>query len=364
METALRRAGELGLRRALVGMEGALSRTFRRAGDPAGAAPPGETLPDAPRSSEGVASVAGEWSPTEPAGATVEAAESFAAAGLGVRVCGAFGEGEPAEGMAPFVEKYEGIALGPPSFRARVEVSAGEWLDLVPAAPSPDLRPESLLSHLGEGPFLDLFSRTDLVAWLRFGRLPGLAGLLRLLLERVYPSLGPNEHRTFLFGWDGFPGGAGGAASRSLLRTLASFHTYGSVFLETGEDGLVPLARELQVRDPSGDAPGELAAGLRRELGIDLLLVHGPASHLAAGREETIELTHEGEASLSPSPLSAAATRTGFVVGRLLGLGAAESLWLAYAFAGAAAAGKAPPGFDEAVGWLQESGGGARLHTS
>lgn len=362
METALRRAGELGLRRALVGMEGALSRTFRMEGGPAEAGTLGATLAAAPPSAEGVASVTGQWSQPEPAGATVEAAESLAAAGLEVRACGALGEGEPAEGMALFVEKYEAIALGPPSFRARIEPASGEPLDLVPAAPVSGLRPESLLDRLGEGPFLDLFSRTDLVAWLRFGRLPGLAGLLRLLLERVYPSLGPNEYRTFLFGWDGFPGGSGGAASRSLLRTLASFHTYGSVFLETAEDDLAPLARELQVGNPAGDPPGDLAAGLRRELGIDLVFVHGRGAHLAAGREETVELAHEGEAA--PSRSSAAASRTGFAVGRLLGLGPAEGLWLAYAFAGAAASGGGPPSFDDAVGWLQESGDGARLHTS
>ena len=362
VEKALRRAGELGLRRALVGMEGALSRTFRLEGAPAESSTLGEAFAAAAPSAEGATAWTGEWSPPEPAGATVEAAESLAAAGLEVRACGALGEGEPAEGMASFVEKYEAIALGPPSFRARIEPASGEPLDLVPATPASGLRPEALLDRLGEGPFLDLFSRSDLVAWVRFGRLPGLAGLLRLLLERVYPSLGPNEYRTFLFGWDGFPGGPGGAARRSLLRTLTSFHTYGSVCLETAEDDLAPLARELSVGDPASDSAGDLAAGLRRELGIDLVFVHGPGAHLAAGREETFELTHGGEAA--PSPSSAAASRTGFAVGRLLGLGPAEGLWLAYAFTGAAASAGRPVSFDEAIGWLQDSGGGARLHTS
>lgn len=362
VERALRRAGELGLRQALVGMEGVLSRTFHMAEGEGRSGSLAEIVAGATPSPEGVPTVAGRWSAPEPAGITVEAAESLAAAGLGVRVCGTFGEGEAAEGMAGFLEKYEGIALGPPSFRGRVETPARECLDLRTEEPVARLHPETLPGHLGEGPFLDLFSRTDLVAWLGFGRLPGLSGLLRILLERVYPSLGPNEHRTFLFGWDGFPGGSGGAASRSLLRTLASFHTYGTVVLESAAADLGTLARELQVGDPAGDPPEELAAGLRRELGVDLLFVQGAEAHLAAGREETVQLAHSGAAA--PGRPSAAASRTGFAAARLLGLSPAEGLWLAYAFAGASASADRPVSFDEAMGWLQDSGGGARFHTS
>jgi hypothetical protein len=193
----------------------------------------------------------------------------------------------------------------------------------------------SMIEKMGEGPFIDLLSRTDLFAIVNWTMLPYLTQVLQSLVDLVYPNLGPRDHRSFFFDLAD-PEKRSDDDLLGVLRLLNRFCAFGSTTLGLNLKEAQHVSRVLGL--PVGESSEEditgMARQIRGELRLDCVVVHPTDCAACATKDDTFY----SQGFYTPDPLITTGAgdhfNAGFAVSRLLGLSPQSALVVGCAFSG------------------------------
>ena len=151
-------------------------------------------------------------------------ANALLSLGLGVRYVGALGKPSIHPVFEKFAEKTDAISLTEPGITTALEFKDGKIM-LGNMVSLEDIDYHQIIQAAGEGPFLDLLSKCDLVSIVNWTMIPKMTSILQQLADNVLPNLPPRDNRSFFFdltdpakAFQGrYPGGASGYRPLSVL---------------------------------------------------------------------------------------------------------------------------------------------------
>lgn len=213
--------------------------------------------------------------------------QALLAAGLKVRYIGALGKPEIHPIFQDLADKSEAISIAEPSISHNLEFTDGKIM-LGELATLDEISYDGMIEQIGEGVFLDLFSRMDLIALMNWTMIPKMSRILQNLLERVFPVLPPRDQRIFFFDLCD-PAKRSVSDIRSVLSTISRFQEWGSVTLGLNLKEGHEIARALEIATEEPDEAGlrRLTSRIRQKLQIDTVVIHPVDSAACATRGDS-----------------------------------------------------------------------------
>lgn len=261
-------------------------------------------------------------------------AHAIHSAGVKTRYLGALGRPALHPVFERFARETEAISVADPGITNALEFDDGKLM-LGLLAPLDDITYDNLVSAAGEGVFFDMFSRADLIALVNWTMIPAMTSILQGLVERVFPNLGPRDHRAFFFDLAD-PAKRSDGDLITLLHLLREFRAHGSVTLGLNLKEAQQVARVLGLREPddSRDSLLSSASLIRETLQIDTAVVHPTDCAVCAVKGDAFYAP--GFYCPKPKITTGAGDHfnAGFSVGRLIGLSPQSALLLGTAFSG------------------------------
>jgi len=255
-------------------------------------------------------------------------------AGFPTRYIGALGDPTIHPVFEDFAKRTDAVSLAEPGVTHALEFRDGKvMLGLMDSLEN--VTYSSMIEKMGEGPFIDLLSRTDLFAIVNWTMLPYLTQVLQSLVDRIYPNLGPRDHRSFFFDLAD-PEKRSDDDLIALLRLLKRFCAFGSTTLGLNlkEAQHVSRVLGLTVGESSEEELTTMARQIRAELHLDCVVVHPTDCAACATKDETFY----SQGFFTPDPLITTGAgdhfNAGFAVSRLLGLSPQSALVVGCAFSG------------------------------
>ena len=261
-------------------------------------------------------------------------ANAIKEAGVPTRYIGALGDPLIHPVFEKFAKETEAVSLAEPGVTHALEFRDGKiMLGLMDSLEKVTYK--SMIDKMGEGAFIDLLSRTDLFAIVNWTMLPYLTQVLQSLVDKVYPNLGPKDHRSFFFDLAD-PEKRSDDDLISLLRLLNRFCAFGSTTLGLNLKEAQHVSRVLGL--PVGDSSEEditgMARSIRAELKLDCVVVHPTDCAACATKDDTFF----SKGFYTPDPMITTGAgdhfNAGFATSRLLGLSPQSSLVVGCAFSG------------------------------
>ena len=276
------------------------------------------------------------------------------AAGVKTRYIGALGSPTIHPVLADFAARTEAVSIGDPGMTTAVEFEDGKIL-LGNMASLDNVTMEAILSTMGEGAFLDLLSRADLIALVNWTMIPHMTEIFSVLLDRILPILPPRDQRVFFFDLAD-PEKRSVGDLQTALRTISRFHPFGSVTLGLNLKEAIQVAKVLDLPEPETDEAGlkALASGIRQNLQIGTVVVHPTDSAACATRDDTWWVP--GPYTEKPKITTGAGDHfnAGFVTGQLLKLTPEACLTMGVSFSGFYVRTAKSPSLNDMDGFLRE----------
>jgi sugar/nucleoside kinase (ribokinase family) len=261
-------------------------------------------------------------------------AEALLGLGVPTRYLGALGRPGIHPVLADFAARTQAVSVAEPGTTTAVEFDDGKVM-LNTTVSLDGVTFDAIVAAMGEGAFLDLMSRADLIALVNWTMLPAMTHIFTALLERVVPVLPPRDQRLWFFD-------LADPAKRSVgdlvmaLRTIARFQPHGRVTLGLNlkEAQQVAAALELAAGEAGEAALREMARAIRNELGVGTVVIHPKESAACATREGTWWVP--GPYTDRPRITTGAGDHfnAGFVTGQLTGLSPEACLTLGVSVSG------------------------------
>lgn len=252
-------------------------------------------------------------------------ANAMASAGLGVTYVGGVGYPTLHPVFEPMAQRATVHSLSEPGHTDALEFEDGKLM-LGKLQPCTEIHWENVKSRIGLETYTQAAAESDLIAAVNWTMLPYLESIWEGLLDEVLPGL-PAKPRTFFFDLAD-PEKRTSASLLHALHMLKRFEAFGKVILGVNLKEANQVASVLEV--PFSSATGDdLAAGaeaIRAKLEISCAVVHPRSGAAAAVAGERAYF--EGPFVQDPKISTGAGDHfnAGFCLGRVLGLGLAESL--------------------------------------
>jgi hypothetical protein len=261
-------------------------------------------------------------------------ANALHAGGMKVRYVGALGKPVIHPVFAEFAAKTDAVSLTEPSHTTAVECTDGKlMLGIIKSLD--DISYDAIVRQMGEGMFLDMLSRADLIALVNWTMIPAMTDIFTALVERALPQLPPREGRRFFFDLADPQKRSRGDLKNALL-AIAKFQPFGAVTLGLN------LKEAQQVHEVLGFAalgtePEDLrllATQIRQELHLSCVVVHPRESAACATREDSWYVP--GPYTDKPLITTGAGDHfnAGFALGQQIGLSPEACLTLGVSFSG------------------------------
>lgn len=248
------------------------------------------------------------------------------AAGVKTRYIGALGKPAIHPVFAEFAQRTDAISICQPGMTDALEFEDGKVM-FGNMASLDEITMEAIIDTMGEGAFLDLLSRADLISLVNWTMIPHMTQVFSGLLDRILPILPPRDQRIFFFDLAD-PEKRSIGDLQTALRTISRFHPYGSVTLGLNLKEAIQVAAALDLPEPEVDQDGlkALASRIRQALQIGTVVVHPTDSAACATRDDSWWIP--GPFTENPKITTGAGDHfnAGFVIGQLLKL--SPEAWL------------------------------------
>lgn len=212
-------------------------------------------------------------------------ANALASEGAKVRYLGALGQ--PVHPVfEEFARQTDAISIADPGITHALEFNDGKIM-LGSMKGLDDINLQGMIDAMGEGAFIDLINRADLIALVNWTMIPNMTSVFEDLLTRILPNIGPKESGRYFYFDLTDPAKRSKGDLKEVVKVISRFRSYGSVTLGLNYSESRQVAEVLDLGDINEDAEG-LKAGatrIRNALNLSCVVIHPRAGAAAATRD-------------------------------------------------------------------------------
>jgi len=200
-------------------------------------------------------------------------ANALLAIGAGVRYLGALGHPRPHPVFEEFSRRTQAVSVCEPGVTHALEFADGKLM-LGVTTPLEQISFASLVQAMGEGAFLDLLARADLIALVNWTMIPHMTAIFEDLLTKALPTLGPRPRNFFFDLAD--PAKRSRDELQMALHVMGRFQNFGQVTLglNLAEAQQSAMALGRPVPTTSQDNLKILATNLRQDINVSCVVIH------------------------------------------------------------------------------------------
>lgn len=187
-----------------------------------------------------------------------------------------------------FAQKTNAISVTGPGITHALEFTDGKLM-LGSMADLDDITLERIMEVMGEGAFLDMISRADLIALVNWTMIPNMTELLEGLINRVFPVIAPKESGRFFYFDLADPAKRSRSDIAEVLQVISRFRSFGSVTLGLNFSEARQVAEVLKLSSVEAGPAGlqQAAAQIRESLNLACVVIHPREGAACATREGT-----------------------------------------------------------------------------
>ena len=212
-------------------------------------------------------------------------ANALLSLGLGVRYVGALGNPVIHPVFEDFANNTDAISLTEPGITTAMEFKDGKIM-LGNMVSLEEIDYNQIIQIAGEGPFLDLLSRCDLVSIVNWTMIPKMTSILQHLVDNVLPNLPPRDNRTFFFDLTD-PAKRSKEDILEVLQVISRFQSHAESTLGLNYNETLQVCETLGVNsgDKSEESLKKMSTEIRRKLDIGCVVSHPVDSAACATKD-------------------------------------------------------------------------------
>ena len=276
--------------------------------------------------------------------------------GLNVRYVGALGYPTIDPVFQEFANKTNAISLTNPGITTALEFKDGKLM-LGNTSSLEDIDYPKILSVAGEGAFIDMLAKAEIVSVVNWTMIPKMTSILLGIVEHIMPNLPPVDTRNFFFDLTD-PAKRSTEDLREVLQVISRYQAHAEVTLGLNYNESLQVCQTLglQEGDKDKDSLCRIATDIRRKLGISCVVVHPTESASCATKDGS--WWTEGPFTENPKITTGAGDHfnAGFTSARLSGLSPLTSLALATCTSGHYVRTAQSPSTSQVISLLKEVG--------
>ena len=201
-------------------------------------------------------------------------ANALLSLGLNVKYVGALGYPSIHPVFEDFAQKTGAISLTEPGITTALEFKDGKLMfgNMVSLE---GIDYSQIIQAAGEGPFLDMLSKCDLVSIVNWTMIPKMTSILMELADRVLPNLPPRDTRSFFFDLTD-PAKRSKEDILEVLHVISRFQAHAETTLGLNFNEALQVCETLGLSkgDKNEESLKKMATEIRRKLDISCVVVH------------------------------------------------------------------------------------------
>ncbi|MGC9450438.1 MAG: PfkB family carbohydrate kinase [Oceanipulchritudo sp.] len=212
-------------------------------------------------------------------------ANALAAENLKVRYIGALGQ-PVHEVFQDFAARTGAVSIADPGITHAVEFEDGKIM-FGSMAGLDNITLQAIIDAMGEGAFIDMVSRADLIALVNWTMIPNMTSVFEDLLTRILPNLGPKDSGRYFYFDLTDPAKRSKGDLKEVLSVISRFRSHGSVTLGLNFAEACQVCDVLGIGEVKEGAEGLKAAAtrIRNSLNLSCAVIHPREGAAAATRD-------------------------------------------------------------------------------
>ena len=212
-------------------------------------------------------------------------ANALLSLGLNVRYVGALGNPSIHPVFEDFAEKTNAISLTEPGITTALEFKDGKIM-MGNMVSLEEINYKRILDAAGEGPFIDLLSKCDLVSIVNWTMIPRMTSILSEIVDKILPNLPPRDSRLFFFDLTD-PAKRSREDILEVLQVISRFQGYAETCLGLNFNEALQVCETLGLSkgDKSEESLKKMASDIRRKLEISCVVTHPVDSAACATKD-------------------------------------------------------------------------------
>ncbi len=212
-------------------------------------------------------------------------ANAMLSLGMDVRYVGALGKPNLHPVFEEFAGKTKAVSICEPGITTAMEFKDGKVM-LGNTLSLEEIDYSRVIEACGEGEFIDLLSRADLVSIVNWTMIPKMTAFLVELLEKLLPNLPPRDTRHFFFDLAD-PAKRSSSDISEVLQVISRFQAHSEVTLGLNYNEGLQVCEVLGLKSGSKDEESlrSMATEIRRSLEITTVVLHPVESAACATKD-------------------------------------------------------------------------------
>jgi len=212
-------------------------------------------------------------------------ANAMLSLGMEVRYVGALGKPNLHSVFEDFASKTQAVSICEPGITTAMEFKDGKVM-LGNTLSLEEIDYSRVIDACGEGEFIDLLSRADLVSIVNWTMIPKMTAFLVEVIEKLLPNLPPRDTRHFFFDLAD-PAKRSSSDIAEVLRVISRFQAHSEVTLGLNYNEGLQVCEVLGLKsgDKGEDSLRSMATEIRRKLEISTVVLHPVESAACATKD-------------------------------------------------------------------------------